>query len=462
MTGMARRFYIETFGCQMNEHDSEKIAGLLAHQGLVQANSPDEADVYILNTCSVREKAVQKVYSRLGEFKSRKRRDPEFTIGVVGCVAQQEREEMVRRASFVDLVVGTHMYHAIPDLLRDVDDRRSRREAGRVEARFLSDPFPVEMPAAVRSTGFRANITIMEGCNKRCSFCIVPFTRGKERNRPSTAVLQEIRKAANDGFVEILLLGQTVNSYKDPARRGYKFADLLADAAQVAGLRRIRFTSPHPRDFSDESIAVMAQYEVICNQVHLPVQSGSTTVLRRMRRQYTREWFLDLVDKFNSCGRPIAFSTDVIVGFPSESEEDFESTLSLVEEVGFETMFSFKYSPRPYTEALPWPDDVPEAEKARRLMILQRLQKEIQLRMHRERYLGRTVEVLVEGTAKDGSKRFGRTTTGKIVNFESGHSEGTFAQVLVTDVGPNSLVGETAILAGDDPVDQRSHHGTRV
>ncbi|MEE8585604.1 MAG: tRNA (N6-isopentenyl adenosine(37)-C2)-methylthiotransferase MiaB [Acidobacteriota bacterium] len=433
---MAHRFFIETFGCQMNQHDSEKIAGLLAHQGMVAVSGPDEADLLILNTCSVREKAVQKMYSRLGEFKARKRSDPDFLIGVVGCVAQQEGEALVQKAPFVDLVVGTHMYHAIPDLLE-----QSRRGRGRVATRFEQGPLPAEIAPVRRGNDFRANITIMEGCNKRCAFCIVPFTRGRERNRPARSILEEVSRAAQEGFVEVLLLGQTVNSYKDPGNPRFKFAQLLARLAEVRGLRRIRFTSPHPVEFCDETIAVIDAHEVICNQVHLPLQSGSTAVLKRMRRQYTRDWFLTLVEKFRRGRRRIAFSTDVIVGFPGESEQDFEQTLSLVRQVEFESMFSFKYSVRPQTEAQPWKDDVPKDVKTRRLMLLQRLQKGIQLDLHQRHYLGREAEVLVEGVARDGRQRSGRTATGRIVNFPGNQSPGEFVKVQITRVGPNSLQG---------------------
>ncbi|MGH9339283.1 MAG: tRNA (N6-isopentenyl adenosine(37)-C2)-methylthiotransferase MiaB [Acidobacteriota bacterium] len=437
---MAKRFFIETLGCQMNEHDSEKIAGLLAHRGMVPVHNAQEADLFILNTCSVREKAAQKVYSRLGEFKARKQSSPEFMIGVVGCLAQQEGEEMVNRAPHVDLVVGTHMYHAIPDLLDHLEMQRVRSSA-RVVTEFLQDPAPVEIEPVLRRNGFRANITIMEGCNKHCSFCIVPYTRGKERNRPAAAIVEEVKRAVERGFVEVLLLGQTVNSYKDPRKRRFKFADLLAWIAITPGLRRIRFTSPHPRDFDDDTISVIGEFDNICNQVHLPVQSGSDPILKRMRRQYTRARYLALAEKFVNCGRPITFSTDVIVGFPGESEADFEQTLSLVEQIEFESMFSFKYSPRPYTESQPWEDDVPEEEKTRRLMMLQRLQKGIQLKLHRQRYLGREFEVLVEGTARDGVQRYGRTASNKIVNFPGSESAGQFTQVAITDVGPNSLMG---------------------
>ena len=434
---MAHRFFIETFGCQMNQHDSEKIAGLLARQGMVAVSGPDEADLFILNTCSVREKAAHKVYSRLGELRARKQSDPDFLIGVVGCVAQQEGQAVLQKAPFVDLVVGTHMYHAIPDLL---EQSRSR---GRVAIRFEEGPLRAGIAPVQRGNDFRANITIMEGCNKRCAFCIVPFTRGRERNRPARSILEEASRAAQEGFVEVLLLGQTVNSYQDPANPRFKFAQLLSHLAEVQGLRRIRFTSPHPRDFCDETIAVIDAHEVICNQVHLPLQSGSSAVLKRMRRQYTRDWFLKVVEKFRRGRRRIAFSTDVIVGFPGESDQDFEETLSLVRQVEFESMFSFKYSVRPQTEAQPWKDDVGEDVKTRRLMMLQGLQKGIQIDLHQRHYLGREAEVLVEGAARDGRQRSGRTATGKIVNFAGHQSPGEFVKVRITRVGPNSLQGET-------------------
>jgi tRNA-2-methylthio-N6-dimethylallyladenosine synthase len=423
----------------MNEHDSEKIAGLLAHQGMMPVASVEEADLFILNTCSVREKAAQKVYSRLGEIKQRKKQDNSFIIGVVGCVAQQEGEEMVRRAPFVDLVVGTHMYHAIPDLIDELGQGRLAARA--VATAFLPESAPVEIAPVMRQTSFRAAITVMEGCNKQCSFCIVPFTRGKERNRPARAILEDARRAADQGFVEVMLLGQTVNSYRDPERPRTRFAELLAEVADIPEIKRVRFTSPHPRSFNDRLIGLIGSRTTICDQVHLPLQSGSDRVLKRMRRQHSREWYLELVRKFRQAARPIGLSTDVIVGFPGETEEDFEQTLEVVERTQFESMFSFKYSPRPFTEAYNWPDNVPESDKARRLMVLQQLQRNIQLHLHRERYLGRSVELLVEGAARDGVNRCGRTTTNKVVNYPGTEPAGSFVTVKITQVGPNSLSG---------------------
>lgn len=460
---MVQRFLIETFGCQMNEHDSEKIAGLLAHRGMIPVHSPDDADLFLLNTCSVREKAAQKVYSRLAEMKARKKRNQDFILGVVGCVAQQEGQEIVRKAPFVDLVVGTHLYHALPDLLDNVERERARQDpVPQVATEFLEHPTPVEIDQVLHRNSFRANLTIMEGCNKQCSFCIVPFTRGRERNRPGALIVKEARRLVDSGFVEILLLGQTVNSYKDPTNPKIKFADLLAQLATIPGIRRIRFTSPHPREFHENVIQAIAGFETICNQVHLPVQSGSTEVLKRMRRQYTREWYLELVEKFRSCGRSISLSTDVIVGFPGESEEDFQQTLSLVDQVDYESMFSFKYSPRPYTRAFSWTDDVTDKEKTKRLILLQQRQRQTQLRLHHQRYLGKIFEVLVEGTARDGQQRFGRTTTNKIVNFPGDDPSGRFTRVMINRVGPNSLTGHKVGSPIRSDSRLRRNHGTRI
>lgn len=437
---MAQSFFIETFGCQMNLHDSEKIAGLLTQRGMIAVPSAEEADLFLLNTCSVREKAVHKVYSRLGEIKKIKEEHPDFLIGVVGCVAQQEESDIVSRAPFVDLVVGTHMIHAIPDLLDEIME--THNPDPKVSTQVLPNKSPIEIPEISRHSSFRANITIMEGCNKHCSFCIVPHTRGKERNRPAARILEEIRHAVDQGYVEVLLLGQTVNSYRDPANPKIRFAELLARAADIPGVKRLRFTSPHPREFRKDTLAVIASMGNISNQVHLPLQSGSTALLKRMRRQYSREEYLRLVNLFRTCGRNMALSTDIIVGFPGETSHDFNQTLSLVEEVKFESIFSFKYSPRPFTEAYNWESNVSTEESSQRLMALQALQQKIQLSIHRENYLGQSFQVLVEGTARDGVQSFGRTMSNKIVNFPGQEHPGTFSKVCITGVGPNSLKGQ--------------------
>lgn len=348
---------------------------------------------------------------------------------------------MVKRAPYIDLVVGTHQYHTLPDLLDELEGN----SGGAVRTGFLPEIADWSGPSVSRSTDFRANVTIMEGCNKRCAFCVVPYTRGKERNRPAGQILREIKEAAARGYVEVILLGQTVNSYKSPDNSQYGFARLLEDVSAVPGITRIRFTSPHPRNFTPDVIRVIAEKGNICNQVHLPVQSGSSRILKRMRRQHDREWYLQLIEQFRSCGRRIALSTDVIVGFPGESERDFEETLSLVEKVEFEQMFSFKYSVRPNTEAELWKDEVSEETKTTRLRILQQAQRVIQLRLFERRYLGQIFEVLVEGTAKDGQRRFGRTTSNRIVNFPGNERPGELTKVRITNFTPNSLVGERVL-----------------
>jgi tRNA-2-methylthio-N6-dimethylallyladenosine synthase len=453
-----KSFYIETHGCQMNVHDSEKISGLLRHSGLRPVSSLAAADLFVLNTCSVREKAAQKVFSRLGELKDRKAKDPNFTLAVVGCVAQQEGEQMVNKAPHVDLVVGTHLYHAIPDYLDEiVSQHRPSVGTSPVHNEFLTDSSPIEIDQVVRATQFRAHVTVMEGCNKRCAFCVVPNTRGKERNRPAARILNEVRRAAGQGYVEVVLLGQTVNSYKDPGNPHYRFVNLLADTAAIPGVRRVRFASPHPRHFSDDLIELIASNETICNQVHLPVQSGSTPILRRMRRQHDADWYRELVEKFRCGSRQVGLSTDVIVGFPGETEMDFRETLSLLEEVRYEQMFSFKYSIRSNTEASGWIDDVPEEVKSERLTELQRLQSQIQIELHRTHYLGQEFQILVEGKARDGYRRCGRTTTNKVVNFLGEAKAGDFVRVRVTAAGANSLTGE--IVEG---VPLRRNNGARV
>lgn len=440
-------YFIETHGCQMNEHDSEKISGLLIQYGMLPAPAMGEADLIILNTCSVREKASHKVFSRLGELKPLKAKHPGLIIGVAGCVAQQEGDAIIRRAPHVDLVVGTHQYHALPDILDQLlDSRRAGRshEPGSqpVVTGFVREASPAEIQAVKRNTSFRANITIMEGCNKQCAYCIVPFTRGRERNRRLESILEEAASAVEQGYSEIQLLGQTVTNYRDPTDETRDFTRLLDLVSGISGIRRLRFVSPHPINFNDDLIALIAERDNICNQIHLPLQSGSNTILKRMRRLHTREWYLELVEKFRGCGRPVALSTDMIVGFPGETEADFEDTLDAVEKSRYEQMYSFKYSIRPHTEAAEWGDDISEEIKSRRLSELQERQKRIQLDEYRRNYLGGVFEVLVEGKARDGKALSGRTTTNKVVNFISAASPGEYIKVKIERVSSNSLYGK--------------------
>jgi len=451
-----RQFYIETHGCQMNEHDTEKIRGLLLQYGFLPASGMEDADLILLNTCSVREKASHKVFSRLGELRILKKGKPGLVIGVAGCVAQQEGKRILKKAPHVDFVVGTHQYHSIPDILDGLSlaDRAGvppKEPSGRIRTAFAKGPSPAEIKEIERGTPYRANITIMEGCNKKCSYCIVPYTRGREMNRPADIILADVREAVDQGYSEIQLLGQTVTSYHDPTEETFSFLSLLREVSNESRIRRIRFVSPHPINFTDELISLIAERENICNQVHLPLQSGSDKILRKMRRLHSREWYLDLIGKFRDNGRHIALSTDIITGFPGESDQDFEETLEVVREARFEQMFSFKYSVRPYTEASEWEDSVPEEIKSERLARLQELQKNIQIEEHRKLYAGKVFEVLVEGRSRDGKLASGRTTTNKVVNFESEEPPGAYVKVKIEKTSPNSLYGREIITSMVQP-----------
>ncbi len=434
---MTRRFFIETFGCQMNDLDSEKIAGSLQHEGMSPAASASEADLILLNTCSVREKAVQKVYARLGEIRHQKLQRSDLLVGVVGCMAQLEVQQLMRRAPFVSIVAGPQKSRLMPGLVR----RAEAEGSPVVDLRMDKDEGETsDAPYVLRNSSWQAGVTISEGCSRACAFCVVPFTRGKERNRPAAAIVREIEELAGKNYVEVLLLGQTVNSYRDPDT-GLSFAGLLRRISGIPGLARIRFTSPHPGDFTDELLEVMVSCPQVCNQIHLPVQSGSTAILRLMRRGYTRERYLETVRKIKAAPRPIAISTDLIVGFPGESEADFRDTLTLLDEVQFDSAFSFKYSPRPNTKALELPGEIPEEEKGRRLMILQEQQRIIQYNKNAA-YPGRIADVLVEGRPKSRFSLAGRTTENKIVNFDGPDSlMGRIVPVLISGFSANSLKG---------------------
>jgi tRNA-2-methylthio-N6-dimethylallyladenosine synthase len=435
---MAKKFFIETFGCQMNELDSEKIAGSLSCEGMEPAADPSQADVIILNTCSIREKAVQKVYARLGEIKKHQFRNRDVLIGVVGCMAQLEGEKILERAPFVNIIAGPQKGHVMPGLV----DRAARTKTPAIDLRMDDDPEPLETTHILRENPWRAGVTISEGCNRHCAFCIVPFTRGKEKDRASTSVIREVEGLAARGYVEVVLLGQTVNSYRDPSPQGMTFAGLLRRLAEIPELKRIRFTSPHPNDFTDELLDVMISHPKVCDQIHLPVQSGSTRVLLAMRRGYTRERYLGTILKIQKSPRPIALSTDIIVGFPGETESDFHDTLRLLDEVQYDNVFSFKYSPRPNTAALDLPGEVSEEEKGRRLRVLQEQQKMIQYNKNAA-YLNQSMEVLVEDRARAKFSLAGRASNNKIVNFDGPEDLlGKFVEVKITGFSANSLKGD--------------------
>ncbi len=431
-----KTFYIETFGCQMNVHDSEKVAGVLLQRGYRQVENPEAAALVFYNTCSIREKAAQKVFSRLGQFKAGQ--DSGKLIGVLGCVAQQEGEQIFERAPWVSLVCGSASYRKLPELLDQL-------EAGHRRVMGLNtdtdETFETEITR--RDHPFRAYLTIIEGCDKACTYCVVPFTRGPERSRASASVLEEVRRLADVGYTEVQLLGQTVNSYRDPSPRKMSFAQLLVAVSEVPGIRRVRFTTSHPSDFHRDIVEAIDAVPALCDHVHLPVQSGSTRVLRAMQRTYTREDYLDKIGLIRSARRPISVTTDIIVGFPGETEEDFQSTLSLLDLAQYDGAFSFKYSPRPNTPAQSMADPIPEEEKGRRLAVLQERQRQIQTARN-ESFVGQTFEVLVDGQSRKEGQWAGRTSSNRVLNFTSpnGNLLGDYVQVRVTRAGPNSLVGE--------------------
>ncbi len=421
----------------MNDLDSEKISGNLRNNGMEPVSDPSEADVIILNTCSVREKAVQKVYTRLGELKRHKAQRQDLVVGVVGCMAQLEGEKILKRAPFVSVLAGPQKGHVMSDLIgRSIESKSTI-----VEMRMDDEPAPVETAYVMRQNPWRASVTVSEGCSRQCAFCVVPLTRGRERARASASILSEVQSLVEKAYIEIVLLGQTVNSYVDPTAERMNFANLLRRVSEIPGLKRIRFTSPHPSDFSDELLDVMVSCPQVCNQVHLPVQSGSTRILRAMQRGYTRESYMRTIKKIQNAEREIAISTDLIVGFPGETDQDFLDTLSLLDEVQYDAAFSFKYSPRPNTAALNIPDEISDEEKGSRLEILQERQRQIQYRKNAA-YLSRRVEVLVDDKARCRFSLTGRTSNNKIVNFDGPESlMGQITQVEITGFSPNSLKG---------------------
>ena len=440
-----KTFYIETFGCQMNAHDSEKVIGTLLAEGYSQVPTPEAAELVFYNTCSIRDKAEQKVFHRLDQFK----RDAKGkTFAVLGCVAQQEGEKIFQKAPHVSMVCGSASYNQLPQMLVQL-------EAGnrRVTGLSLDTDETFDTPMTRRDNPHRAYITIIEGCDKKCSYCVVPFTRGPERSRTSASVIAEAAQLAAMGYSEIQLLGQNVNSYRDPSPAGWDFAKLLDEVGRVAGIRRVRFTTSHPRDFVKPIIDAIDSNPSLCNHVHLPVQSGSTRLLDAMQRLYTREEYMQRISWMKAARRPIAITSDIIVGFPGETEADFEATLGLLTEVEYDSVFAFKYSRRPNTPALALEDQIPEDEKVRRLAIVQEHQRQIQIRRNAA-YVGNIEECLVEGFNKATGQWIGRTSQFKTLNFlHPAAGDGSAAQssllgqyvdVRVTRSGANSLAGEYA------------------
>ncbi len=436
--GTLKTFYLETFGCQMNVHDSEKVQGVLMARGLTPVESHHEADLVLYNTCSIREKAAQKVFSRLGVFRKGRSGAPKV-IGVLGCVAQQEGERFFERAPQVSLVCGSASYSKLPELLDQLENGKQRVTGLSLDT---EECFETEMTR--RDNPFRAYLTIIEGCDQRCSFCVVPMTRGPERSRASGKILAEARRLVDQGYTEIQLLGQIVNAWHDPSPARLSFAELLSRVAEVPGIRRVRFTTSHPRFFTSDIVQAIDANPNLCDQIHLPVQSGSTTVLARMLRGYTREEYLEKIHEIRKARRAISLSTDIIVGFCGETGKDFEQTLSLIKEVEYDQVFSFKYSPRPNTLAEGSRDALAEEEKGRRLAELQELQRQIQVRRN-QALLGESIEVLVEGYQARLGQAVGRSTTNRVINFPGSPEDvGHYLTVKVTSAGPNSLVGARA------------------
>jgi tRNA-2-methylthio-N6-dimethylallyladenosine synthase len=433
-----KTFYLETFGCQMNAHDSEKVIGTLEHEGYRQVVSEDDASLILYNTCSIRDKAEQKVFHRLDEYKRQHRAGKRFAV--LGCVAQQEGEKIFERTPYVSLVSGSASYRKLPEML-------ARLEAGETRITGLDDrqtdeTFETEFTA--RQNPYRGYITIIEGCDKFCAYCVVPYTRGRERSRGSSSALAEARRIADQGYTEIQLLGQNVNSYRDPEGKR-SFAELLAAVGQVEGIHRVRFTTSHPRDFTRDIVEAIDTIPTLCDHVHLPVQSGSSRVLKAMNREYTREDYLERIEWIKKARRPISISTDIIVGFPGETEDDFIQTMDLLDEVEYDCVYGFKYSGRPNTPALTMIDSISEAEKAQRLKVLLDRQREIQ-RVNYMKHLGEFVEVMVEGVNLPRQQIIGRSSQNKPVNFTCAQAiapaPGSYRQVKITATHPNSLVGE--------------------
>lgn len=432
-----KTFYLETFGCQMNVHDSEKVIGTLVQQGYRQVETVADAGLVLYNTCSIRDKAEQKVFHRLADFKKLQSQGKRF--GVLGCVAQQEGTRIFERAPHVSLVCGSASYRNLPQMLDDLEAGKHRITG--LDDRQTDQTFETEFTA--RSNPHRGYITIIEGCDKFCAYCVVPYTRGKERSRTSDSVLREAHRMAEQGFTDIQFLGQNVNSYRDPEGKK-SFAELLAAVGEVPGIRRVRFTTSHPRDFTRDIVEAIDSMPSLCNHVHLPVQSGSSAMLKRMLREYTREQYLERIAWMKAASRDISITTDIIVGFPGETDREFEETITLLEAVGYDGIFSFKYSPRPNTPALRLPDSIPDEVKSQRLAALQERQRQIQS-TNNKRHLGEVIEVMVEGYNSARGQWIGRSAQNKTVNFTAGAAQpvtGGYYDVRIMATFPNSLAGE--------------------
>lgn len=442
----SKRVFLETFGCQMNENDTDRMLGLLKEIRYVKTDSPEKADLIIINTCSIRDKAEQKVYSTIGRLKTLKGQNPRLIIGVGGCVAQQEGAALLKRAPYLDLVFGPHNIHRIKDLLNEITEEKKR-----VVATSLAEHIgPDEYGYAPAEGGVKAFVSIMRGCNNFCAYCIVPYTRGREVSRKSADIIDEVRRLADARVKEVTLLGQNVNSYGTSGGGDVSFPGLLRLVAGIEGIKRVRFVTSHPKDISDELICLFGEEGKLCRHMHLPVQSGSDAVLNAMGRGYTRREYASKADRLKNLYPDMAITSDIIVGFPGETERDFKDTMDMIADIRFDNIFSFMYSPRPGTRAESFGGHIPFEVKSERLRMLQEAQREITAEKM-SALVGETLEVLVEGPSKaDPGEVMGRTGCGRIINFPPHGADtedarkklyGGMLEVLVIDAYPNSLRG---------------------
>jgi tRNA-2-methylthio-N6-dimethylallyladenosine synthase len=429
-----KSFFIHTFGCQMNENDSERIAGLLVRGGAEPASSIKDSDIIIINTCAVRQKSEEKFFSLLGRLGRLKAKKP-LIVGVTGCVSQLYRSELLDKNPVIDFVLGPDNYWLVPGIVEQLTGEKF------VATSWSSDWQTKASEYLHRKSAITAYVTIMEGCNNFCSYCVVPYTRGREKFRPAQHIVREIKDTARKSFKEIQLLGQNVNAYKDPTT-GMGFDQLLRRTNDIQGIRWIRFLTSHPRDFNEDIAIAMKESTKVCHQLHLPVQSGSSAILAHMNRGYTKEEYLDKIDMIRAHLPDMNFSTDIIVGYPGEDEKDFQETLDVLERVRFTNIFSFRYSPRPFTTAAKKQDTVPFETKKRRLIKVQALQKKIQNENNRK-FIGRSVCVLALGKSRKDPRVFsGRNEAFQVVNFEAEQDViGRFVEVEITSCGPYSLRG---------------------
>ena len=433
---MKQKIYIETYGCQMNLADTEIVQGVLKRNGYEFTNNADQADVVLINTCAIREHAEERIYGRLGAFRAIKKHKPNLVVGILGCMAERLRTKLIEEEKIVDLIVGPDEYRRVPELIDNalIGEKGIAVRLSRTETYDDIEPY--------REDGISAWIAVMRGCDKFCTFCVVPFTRGRERSRPLQSIVNEVKSLSERGFKEVNLLGQNVNSYRDG---NYDFADLLAAVAKVDPAMRIRFTTSHPQDFSDKLIYTIAEHENICNYIHLPIQSGSNRILKLMNRTYTVEHYLERIEKARQVIPNVSFSTDIIAGFPTETEEDHKMTLDVLREVRYDGAFMFKYSARERTKAYEMGDDVPDEVKTRRLNEIIELQQKISYEIN-QTLIGKQVEVLVEDYSKKSNDFYmGRTDTNKIVILpKEGLNIGDYCIATITRANSATLFADKA------------------